>query len=167
MDVGHGGGSFEFCVARPALDQGLLPDTISSDLHAVSVNTPGTPVLPWVMSKFLALGLDVEEVVRRATTSPARVIDRVEGLGTLSVGAPGDVSVLELVEEPVTFLDTAGEKLRGGSLLPPGHGGSCRTAVRHAIPGARPVPAALRFPLLVLDPQSVRPVSVPTPPRAA
>ncbi|MDP9409171.1 MAG: amidohydrolase, partial [Actinomycetota bacterium] len=117
-----------------------LPDTISSDLHAVSVNTPGTPVLPWVMSKFLALGLDVEEVVRRATTSPARVIDRVEGLGTLSVGAPGDVSVLELVEEPVTFLDTAGEKLRGDRYFRP------VTAVRAGRPFATPYPGPVPYP---------------------
>lgn len=140
MDVGHGGGSFEFAIARPALDQGLLPDTISSDLHAVSINTPGTPVLPWVMSKFLALGLDLEEVVRRATTNPARVIDRVEGLGTLTVGAPADVSVLELVEEPVTFIDTAGKRLRGDRYLRP------VTAVRAGRPFATPYPGPVPYP---------------------
>ena len=52
-DVGHGGGSFDFTIFEAALQQGLLPDTISSDVHAFSVNTPGMPFLPWVMSKFL------------------------------------------------------------------------------------------------------------------
>ncbi len=140
MDVGHGGGSFEFRIARPALEQGLLPDTISSDLHAVSVNTPGTPVLPWVMSKFLALGMDLEEVVRRATSSPASVIDRVEGLGTLAIGAPADVSVLQVVEEPVTFLDTAREELRGDRYLRP------ITAVRAGRPFATPYPGPVPYP---------------------
>ena len=56
IDVGHGGGSFSYAVAEPAIEQGLTPDTIGSDLHAVSVDTPGTPFLPWVMSKFLSLG---------------------------------------------------------------------------------------------------------------
>jgi dihydroorotase len=56
IDVGHGGGSFDFTVAEPAMQQGMTPDTISSDIHSVSINTPGYPTLPWVMSKFLALG---------------------------------------------------------------------------------------------------------------
>ena len=53
IDVGHGGGSFDFTVCEAALQQGFTPDIISSDVHAVSVNTPGKPFLPWVMSKFL------------------------------------------------------------------------------------------------------------------
>src|ERR1043166_7047151 len=57
IDVGHGGGSFDFTVAEPAMQQGMPPDTISSDIHSVSINTPGYPTLPWVMSKFLALGM--------------------------------------------------------------------------------------------------------------
>src|SRR5207247_5348408 len=88
IDVGHGGGSFDYTVAEPAMAQGLLPDTISSDIHAVSINTPGYPTLPWVMSKFLSLGLSLEEVVAKATSEPARVIGRVPGLGTLQIGAP-------------------------------------------------------------------------------
>ncbi len=57
IDVGHGGGSFDYTVAEPAIEQGLMPDTISSDIHALSGNSPGMPYLPWVMSKFLNLGL--------------------------------------------------------------------------------------------------------------
>jgi len=79
FDVGHGGGSFDFTVCEPAMMQGAHVDTISSDIHAVSINTPGYPTLPWVMSKFLALGLSLEEVVARATVEPAKVIGRVPG----------------------------------------------------------------------------------------
>ena len=79
IDVGHGGGSFDFTVCEPAMQQGMPPDTISSDIHAVSINTPGYPTLPWVMSKFLALGMPLEDVVARATVEPAKV----------SAGCPG------------------------------------------------------------------------------
>ena len=106
FDVGHGGGSFDFTVAEPAMEQGLIPDTISSDIHAVSVNTPGMPFLPWVMSKFLAMGMSLEDVVTKVTASPAKIIGRIEGLGTLNVGAPADISIMELVEEPTSFVDT-------------------------------------------------------------
>src|SRR5438309_9964561 len=67
FDVGHGGGSFDFTVCEPAMQQGAVPDTISSDIHAVSINTPGYPTLPWVMSKFLSMGMSPEDVVAKAT----------------------------------------------------------------------------------------------------
>src|SRR4030088_2143761 len=70
FDVGHGGGSFDFTVAEPAIQQGCTPDTISSDVHVFSANTPGMPYLPWVMSKFLALGFSLEQVVTMATINP-------------------------------------------------------------------------------------------------
>jgi dihydroorotase len=119
VDVGHGGGSFDYTVAEPAIAQGLVPDTISSDIHAVSGNTPGMPYLPWVMSKFLNLGFSLEEVVAMATINPARVIGRVEKLGTLQVGAPADVAILELVEAPVTFVDTRKNTRQGTRWLKP------------------------------------------------
>ncbi len=119
FDVGHGGGSFDFTVAEPAIAQGATPDTLSSDIHAVSGNTPGMPYLTWVMSKFLALGFTLEQVVTMATVNPAKVIERVEGLGTLQPGAPGDVSILELVQGPVEFVDTRGNKRKGSAYLKP------------------------------------------------
>jgi len=73
FDVGHGGGSFDFTVAEPAIQQGCTPDTISSDVHVFSANTPGMPYLPWVMSKLLALGFSLEQVVTMATINPARI----------------------------------------------------------------------------------------------
>jgi len=106
FDVGHGGGSFDYTMAEPAIAQGAPPDTISSDIHVFSGNTPGMPFLTWVMSKFLNLGFTLDQVIAMATVNPARVIGRMPKLGTLQAGAPGDVSVLELVEGPVRFVDT-------------------------------------------------------------
>src|SRR6266480_1979463 len=93
FDVGHGGGSFDYTVAEPAIAQGCPPDTISSDIHVFSGNTPGMPYLPWVMSKFMGLGFTLEQVVAMATSNPAKVINRAAKLGTLQVGAPGDVAI--------------------------------------------------------------------------
>ena len=83
FDVGHGGYSFDFAVAEVATPQGCAPDTISSDIHVVSGNTPGMPYLPWVMSKFLVLGFSLEQVVAMATINPSKIINRAPGIGTL------------------------------------------------------------------------------------
>lgn len=119
IDVGHGGGSFDFTVAEPAIQQGLVPDTISSDLHASSINSPGYPVLPWVLSKFLPLGFSLEDVVAKATAAPAKVIGRVPGLGTLAVGAPADLAIFKLVEGPVELVDTMKHTRTGTRTLVP------------------------------------------------
>jgi len=119
IDVGHGGGSFDFTVCEPAMQQGMPPDTISSDIHSVSINTPGYPTLPWVMSKFLALGLSLEEVVARATVEPGKVIGRVPGLGTLQVGAPADLAIMDVVDGAVEFVDTRKNTRTGKRKLVP------------------------------------------------
>jgi dihydroorotase len=119
IDVGHGGGSFDFTVCEPAMQQGMAPDTISSDIHSVSINTPGYPTLPWVMSKFLAMGMPLDEVVARATVEPAKVIGRVPGLGTLQVGAPADLAVMDVVDGAVEFVDTRNNKRNGQRKLVP------------------------------------------------
>jgi dihydroorotase len=119
FDVGHGGGSFDFTVCEPAIQQGATADTLSSDIHAVSINTPGYPTLPNVMSKFLALGMPLEEVVARATWEPAKIVGRVPGLGTLLVGAPADISIFDVVDGPVEFVDTRNNKRTGAKRLVP------------------------------------------------
>src|SRR5262249_13650049 len=119
IDVGHGGGSFDYTVAEAAIAQGCPPDTISSDIHVVSGNSPGMPYLTWVMSKFLALGFTPVQVVAMATVNPARVINRTPKLGTLQVGAPGDVAIMELVEGPVSFVDTRNNRREGRAWLKP------------------------------------------------
>src|SRR6201993_1673222 len=113
FDVGHGGGSFDFTVAEVAIPAGCSPDTISSDIHVFSGNSPGTPYLPNVMGKFMAMGFSLEQVVTMATSAPAKIINRAPKIGTLQVGAPGDVSIMELVEGPVTFVDTRNNKRDG------------------------------------------------------
>jgi dihydroorotase len=106
-------------MAEPAIAQGAGPDTISSDIHVFSGNSPGMPYLTWVMSKFLNLGFTLEQVVAMATVNPARVIDRLPKLGTLQIGAPGDVSILEIVEGPVSFVDTRNNRREGKVHLRP------------------------------------------------
>jgi len=119
FDVGHGGGSFDYTVAEAAIAQGCPPDTISSDIHVVSGNTPGMPYLTWVMSKFLGLGFTLEQVVAMATINPAKIINRAPKLGTLQIGAPGDVAIMELVEGPVSFVDTRNNTRNGRAYLKP------------------------------------------------
>ena len=97
----------------------MPPDTISSDIHVFSGNTPGMPYLTWVMSKFMGLGFTLEQVVAMATVNPAKSINRVPKLGTLQVGAPGDVAIMELVEGPVSFVDTRNNKRDGKAYLKP------------------------------------------------
>jgi dihydroorotase len=134
FDVGHGGGSFDYTVAEAAIQQGCPPDTISSDLHVVSGNTPGMPFLPWVMSKFLGLGFTLEQVIAMATTAPAKAIDRGEKLGTLQTGAPGDVTLLEVIEGPVSFVDTRNNRRDGRTVLRPVQ------TVNNGVPFGRPFP---------------------------
>lgn len=119
FDVGHGGGSFDFTVAEVAIPGGCTPDTISSDIHVFSGNSPGIPFLPNVMSKFMTLGFTLEQVVAMATTAPAKIIDRAPKIGTLQVGAPGDVAIMELVEGSVSFVDTRNNKRDGKAYLKP------------------------------------------------
>jgi dihydroorotase len=119
FDVGHGGGSFDYTVAEAAIAQGALPDSISSDMHVFSGNTPGMPFLTWVMSKFLNMGFSIAEVVTMATANPARAINRRPKLGTLQVGAPGDVTMLEVVDGPVEFVDTRNNKRTGRVYVKP------------------------------------------------
>src|SRR6201991_1852704 len=119
FDVGHGGGSFDFTVAEIAIAGGCPPDTISSDIHVFSGNSPGMPYLPNVMSKFIAMGSSLEQVVAAATSTPAKIINRAPKIGTLQLGAPGDVAIMELAEGPVTFVDTRNNKRDGKLLLKP------------------------------------------------
>jgi len=119
FDVGHGGGSFDFTVAEVAIPAGCSPDTISSDIHVFSGNTPGVPYLPNVMGKFLAMGYSLEQVVTMTTIAPAKIINRAPKIGTLQIGAPADVAIMELAEGPVTFLDTRNNKREGRLSLKP------------------------------------------------
>ena len=112
FDVGHGGGSFFYPIAIPAFRQGLRPNTISTDIHAGSMND-GMKNMANVMSKFLDLGMSLQEVIEASTWKPAQVIGR-EDLGHLSVGAVADVAVFNIREGEFGFLD-AREQLKPGA----------------------------------------------------
>jgi dihydroorotase len=103
FDLGHGSGSFSWEVAKPACDAGFFPDTISTDLHSSSVQLPDCD-MPNCMAKLMALGASLDDVVRWSTVNSARAIRR-EDLGTLRVGGPADVTVLELTEGDFTYYD--------------------------------------------------------------
>ena len=115
FDVGHGGGSFAWRVAVPAIRQGFLPDSISTDLHIASMNSGMKDMLN-LMSKFLALGLSLDDVILRSTWNPAREIHHEE-LGNLSVGSPADVAVLRLETGRFGFTDMYGARLDGDRKL--------------------------------------------------
>lgn len=104
MDVGHGGGSFRWEIAEAALQQGFLPDVISSDLHAYNLHGPLFD-FSTCLTKFLYLGLPLEKVIECATSAPARAIGRPD-LGSLRVGSPADLAVFSLRNEPVQLWDT-------------------------------------------------------------
>lgn len=97
LDVGHGKGSFSYEVARAALRQGVLPDTISSDLHRYNLDGPVFD-LATTVSKFLHLGLELPDALSRVTSTPASLIKMEKELGTLVVGAAADVAVFRLRE---------------------------------------------------------------------
>lgn len=115
FDVGHGGGSFVFRNAVPAVEQGFYPDSISTDLHGGSMNA-GMMDMPTTMSKFLAMGEPLAEVIRESTVNPAAEIQHPE-LGHLSAGAAADVAVWELRSGDFGFYDAAGGKLSGKQRL--------------------------------------------------
>ncbi|HET8547566.1 MAG TPA: amidohydrolase/deacetylase family metallohydrolase [Bryobacteraceae bacterium] len=115
FDAGHGGGSFLWRVAVPAMKAGLAPDSISTDLHIGSMNAGMKDMLN-VMSKFLNLGMGLDDVIRRSTWNPAKEIKREE-LGHLSVGAPADVAVLRLERGNFGFADSNGARMKGNQKL--------------------------------------------------
>jgi dihydroorotase len=115
FDVGHGGGSFAWRIAVPAIKQHFLPDSISTDLHIGSMNSGMKDMLN-VMSKFLAMGLTLDEVIRQSTWNPAREIKREE-LGNLSVGSTADVAVLRVEKGDFGFTDMYGARMKGQQKL--------------------------------------------------
>jgi dihydroorotase len=104
FDVGHGNNSFSFSMAVPAIEQGFPPDTISTDMHRISLHTSRAPMTE-VMSKFLAMGMPIAEVIARSTWEPAKWINHTE-LGTLTPGALADIAVLEFQDRPAGLSDS-------------------------------------------------------------
>lgn len=115
FDLGHAAGSFSYRRVIPAIQQGFIPDSISADLFSDTPYTVGIN-LAYVMSKFLALGVPFEEVLRRTTVFPAQMIRRPE-LGNLSVGSTADVAVLELQKGKFAYLGSGGGKVEGNQKI--------------------------------------------------
>jgi dihydroorotase len=115
FDVGHGGGAFHFAQAVPSIQQGFIANTISSDLHVGSMNG-GMKDMTNLLSKFMAMGVSLQDVILRATWTPATVIKRPD-LGNLSVGSVADVAVFSLRKGDFGFLDVRGKKLNGKEKL--------------------------------------------------
>jgi dihydroorotase len=115
FDVGHGGGSLVFRTAVPAMAAGFYPDSISTDIHTISMNSAMMD-LPTTMSKFLAMGMPLMNVIEATTTNPAAMIGHPE-LGRLSVGTPADIAVWNLLHGRFGFGDTAGGRIEGGQRL--------------------------------------------------
>ena len=115
FDLGHGAGSFWFRNAAPAIEQGFIPDTISTDLHTGNVNGPVFSMLT-TMNKIMNLGVPLAEVIARSTVAPARLLRRPE-LGTLALGADADVAVFELQSGQFPFVDCGKAKIVGDRRL--------------------------------------------------
>ena len=111
FDLGHGGAGFWFSEAIPALQQGLAPNSFGTDLHRFSMNAGMKDMLN-VMSKYLSMGMEMEEVIVRATSAPAKSIKRTD-LGHLSEGAIADVAVLGLRNGTFGFVDAGGNRIEG------------------------------------------------------
>jgi dihydroorotase len=115
FDVGHGGGSFRFSQAIPALKSGFIPNTISTDIHTGSMNGGMKDQLN-VVSKFLNMGMNLQQVIAASTWHPAQVIHR-EDLGHLSGGAVADLAVFSLLKGKFGFVDSGGFSMQGSQKL--------------------------------------------------
>jgi dihydroorotase len=107
FDVGHGAGSFTWRVAEEAFTQGIRPDTISTDLHVMNYNGPVYD-MPTTMSKFLFLGMSLDDVVKASTTKPSEVLGKQSEIGTLAIDTCADLTLFRLDEGKFTFLDVEG-----------------------------------------------------------
>jgi dihydroorotase len=115
FDAGHGGGSFLFRQAVPAMKQGFTPDVISTDLHTGSMNAGMKDILN-TMSKFLNMGMPLQDVIKANTSRAAEVIKRPE-LGHLSAGGEADIAVLGLRKGKFGFIDSGGNRMLGDQKL--------------------------------------------------
>ncbi|MDH3665940.1 MAG: amidohydrolase/deacetylase family metallohydrolase [Paracoccaceae bacterium] len=111
FDVGHGKGSFAFKTARAMLANGFLPDTISSDIHQLCIDGPAYDQVT-TMSKFLCMGLPLDDVIRRSTVNAAMALRRPE-LGSLKPGSVGDATLLNVSEGAFDYEDVVGEVMTG------------------------------------------------------
>jgi predicted amidohydrolase len=120
FDACHGKSNFSNVVAKKAMGFGLLPNVISSDVSAVSYLRPEIECgLPYVMSKFLALGIPLHDVVSLATAAPANLLGQKGKIGTIAEGAPANITILKIKTEETTFADSRNDQIIGKEILVP------------------------------------------------
>ena len=119
MDIGAARTNFGVSVSRAAIQQGLLPDTISTDMARTSSFRPVVYTLPEIMTLFMGLGMSLEEVIAATTWRGAQAIGQEEVLGTLREGAAGDVAVFQLESGDFTYDDALGESVRCDQRITP------------------------------------------------
>jgi len=118
FDVGHGAGSFSFDVAESAMGQGVIPGTISSDLHVYNVDGPVYDQIT-TASKFLALGFTLDEVIEKVTSAPAAAMGMTDEIGSLTPGSCADISIMKLETGTFKYTDSHGQTRTGEQKLVP------------------------------------------------
>jgi dihydroorotase len=119
FDIGHGCGSFAWETAQRAFEHHFWPDTISTDLHRYSVDSPWLVTMPQVMSKFLSLGMSLKDVITKSTIAPANVLSRGHEFGSLRAGSIADLLQFRLREGSFTFIDSLRVPRHGDRLIEP------------------------------------------------
>jgi dihydroorotase len=119
FDIGHGCGSFAWKTAQHAFEHHFWPDTISTDLHRYSVDSPWLVTMPQVMSKFLSLGMSLKDVIAKSTIAPANVLGRTKEFGSLRPGSIADLMQFRIREGSFTFIDSLRVPRQGNRLIEP------------------------------------------------
>ncbi len=118
FDAANGGNHFGLKVAQCCLAEGFLPDIISTDLSVKTSYIPGKVFsLPYILSKYIALGMPLDAIIERATLNPARLLGMEKDLGSLCEGTCADIAIHRLLDHPVVFKDFQGDELSGDQLL--------------------------------------------------
>lgn len=118
FDIGHGSASFSFLTMKLAKDLGVKPYSISTDLHKRNIDGPVNSLLS-TLSKFIALGFPLDEVIEASTLAPARILGLSDEIGTLCIGTVADISVISIKKDTLVFSDSDGNELAGKQLLQP------------------------------------------------
>lgn len=118
LDIGHGARGFAFRTLEQAMEQGLKPTTISTDLHVGNIDGPVYD-MPTTMSKMMAIGLSLDEVVEMSTSVPAKALNEQDRLGTLKPGYIADVVVSKVQKGTFAYLDVLHEKRAGSEKIVP------------------------------------------------
>jgi len=119
FDAANGSNHFAFDTAIPALEQGFFPDVISTDLTVKTLWKEPVASLPYILSKYIALGCDLNKIFEAATNTPAKLMGMTGKIGTLAPGAFGDVAIFKVEARPVSFADTFGKTVQGSAMLVP------------------------------------------------